>query len=537
MTRMTKEFKDSLMKKLNIVAMIFVGLALFLCLVCSHEEPEDSITTTIEPFSTAILADGSTEYFFDLSDYDYHYSAVMFYTSHQFVYAYNGGREIYNFSEISKFWTSTPGSSYHFVEINEKMPQIAIIVRPVYDIVANQEITFYIGSAYTMYDNIMSASMPKFFASYLIVIISVAILLYYFTMHEKQHLTRELLHLGLFSFFQGIWFINSTDVSSLTVHNRIFDSLIPYLCLMPIVPSFILFFDSYLGINGKRIKHIIVSYSILQAVVLTILHLTKIAEFRETLIFMQILLGVVAVYLTIGMIRQLVLKKFSKRLRICALGLSLLIIALAVDIANYYIAVGDSDKLGRFVFLIFVFILACDMIHDANEMINRGRRAKQLEVFAITDSMTGLFNRNAFETHAQSEESLDGLVAVVADANGLKACNDTFGHEAGDEYITIVAKIFNEVYGKYGNCYRIGGDEFCCIIQSGKNINMERLKKMFMTKIYTANIDGGHAYDIGVAIGDAKYNSHVDADFKALVKRADECMYEDKKASKASRTS
>ena len=126
------------------------------------------------------------------------------------------------------------------------------------------------------------------------------------------------------------------------------------------------------------------------------------------------------------------------------------------------------------------------------------------------------------------------MVAVVADANGLKHCNDTFGHEAGDEYITIVAEIFNDVYGKYGNCYRTGGDEFCCIIPANRNVNTERLKNLFMTKIYTANVNGEHKYKIGVAIGDATYDSSVDSDFRALVKRADAHMYENKRESKSS---
>ena len=155
-------------------------------------------------------------------------------------------------------------------------------------------------------------------------------------------------------------------------------------------------------------------------------------------------------------------------------------------------------------------------------------------MFALTDSMTGLLNRNAFESHAKSGDTLEGVVAVVADANGLKKCNDTFGHEAGDEYITIVADIFNSVYGKYGNCYRTGGDEFCCIIHADNQINTERLKKLFLTKVFTANLEGGHKYKIGVAIGDAIYDAKLDVDFRALVKRADASMYENKRAGKTS---
>ena len=533
MAQGNKGKKMGLLAQLNISIVVIAAVILAWCYYATNNTVDNVITEEIEPYSVAVLSDGSKEYFFKLVDYDYHYSGISFYTSHQLVTAYNMGREIYSFNTTGGFWTSSPGSSYHFIEINEKMVQIAVIVKPVYDIVANQKLTFYIGSTYGMYDGLMTNSMPRFFVSILIIFLSVLLFLYYAIMREKQQLGRELIYLGYFSFFAGLWSLNETDVSSLMMNNKIADSLVPYICLMLIVPSMIMFFDAYLGIRCITCRKIILSYSVGQAIVLTILHFTKIAEFRETLIFMQILLVVAAFYLLVGMISMLIKRNFSRRLEICAMGLSLFILTLIIDLGQYYLDLGDADKVGRYLFLIFAFLLALDMIKDANEIIEKGRRAKQLEVFAITDSMTGLFNRNAFESHAKAGGSLEGLVAVVADANGLKKCNDTYGHEAGDEYITIVANIFNSVYGKYGNCYRTGGDEFCCIIPANRHVNMDRLKKLFMSKVYTANLEGDHVFDIGVAVGHARYDSELDSDFRALVKRADAHMYENKRELKA----
>ncbi|MBO6128427.1 MAG: diguanylate cyclase [Pseudobutyrivibrio sp.] len=526
--------KKAIINKLNIILIVAVAVLLSICYVSTSNVSTTSLTHKIEPTTIATLADGSKEYFFDLKGYDYKYSGIMFYTSHQLVTGYNAGKVIYKFDRTGGVWTSTAGSGYHFIDINEKMNQLAVIVKPVYDVVANQKLEFYIGNSHFMYDEIMLDSIPRFFVSLLIVILSILILIYYSFMHEKQHLTRELLYLGYFSFFTGIWSINETDVSALLVRNKVADSIVPYLCLMLLVAPMIMFFDSYLDIKGKLLKRIMIWLSMVQFVVLTVLHFTKIAEYRETLPFMQIMLFVSAVYMVVGMVAQLVKRRFTRHIEICAVGLSLFLVAVIVDIGQYYRALGDADRIGRYVFLIFILLLSWDMIKDANEYIEKGRRAKQLEIFALTDSMTGLFNRNAFETHAKAEGKLDGIVAVVADANGLKACNDTYGHEAGDEYITIVADIFSDVYGKYGNCYRTGGDEFCCIIPANKQVNVERLRKLFLAKIYTANLKGGHDYNIGVAIGDACYDSNTDSDFRALVKRADASMYENKRKCKLS---
>lgn len=50
------------------------------------------------------------------------------------------------------------------------------------------------------------------------------------------------------------------------------------------------------------------------------------------------------------------------------------------------------------------------------------------------------------------------------DLNNLKHTNDSLGHAAGDELICAAADCMRESFGKYGNVYRIGGDEFVVII-------------------------------------------------------------------------
>ena len=529
-----REQKDTIISKFNTAMIILAAILLLVCYFCTKEDFDEGEASAIEPMTIAHLEDGSIEYILDVSEYDYHHTGIMFYTTHHKVQCYSGGKVIYKFTKTGGFWTSSTGSRFHFIDINDGMQYVAVVVTPIYQQVEGQEMNFYIGSSYGMYNAILLKSMPRFFISLLIVLLSLTILGYYGIMHRKQQLSKELLYLGWFTFFCGVWSINETDAANLIFQNRIINSIIPYLCLMLVIPPFVMFFDSYLNIYSKILKKIVIWAAMIEFVLLTTLHFLKIAEYRQTLVVTQTMLFVAVFYMIIGMIVQLIHRRISRHIEICAVGLTGFLVAVVVDISSYYKKLGDADRIGRYIFFLFIFILARDMIKDANEIIEKGNQVKQLEVFALTDSMTGLLNRNAFESHAKSGGSLEGLVAVVADANGLKNCNDTFGHEAGDEYITIVANIFNEVYGKYGNCYRTGGDEFCCIIPSSRSVNTERLKQMFMTKIYTANVQGNHEYNIGVAIGDATYDSSMDEDFRSLVKRADEHMYENKRASKSS---
>lgn len=71
-------------------------------------------------------------------------------------------------------------------------------------------------------------------------------------------------------------------------------------------------------------------------------------------------------------------------------------------------------------------------------------------------------------------------MVVTFDLNNLKNCNDNYGHRVGDAYIINAARIIENTFERYGKCYRIGGDEFCCIIPKGKSVDIERVIKSFI---------------------------------------------------------
>ena len=57
----------------------------------------------------------------------------------------------------------------------------------------------------------------------------------------------------------------------------------------------------------------------------------------------------------------------------------------------------------------------------------------------------------------------DPTACIMFDLNNLKTVNDTMGHQKGDEMIKRVADVMSASLGKYGQCYRVGGDEFVFI--------------------------------------------------------------------------
>ncbi|MDL2220917.1 diguanylate cyclase [Eubacteriales bacterium OttesenSCG-928-N14] len=86
-----------------------------------------------------------------------------------------------------------------------------------------------------------------------------------------------------------------------------------------------------------------------------------------------------------------------------------------------------------------------------------------LENDAGVDALTGLFNRRQMERIKQELESVEYLpVAVImADVDGLKRVNDTFGHQQGDVYLRLAAEVLESCCPPSGYLGRLGGDEFC----------------------------------------------------------------------------
>ncbi len=104
----------------------------------------------------------------------------------------------------------------------------------------------------------------------------------------------------------------------------------------------------------------------------------------------------------------------------------------------------------------------------------------QMQKSAITNLMTGLYNRNGFhsisgEMLVEAKEKDEKIAVIMADLNCLKYINDTFGHEAGDTAIKTAANALTAI--KCPNStreenFRMGGDEFVKVV-SGNISNID----------------------------------------------------------------
>jgi len=136
-----------------------------------------------------------------------------------------------------------------------------------------------------------------------------------------------------------------------------------------------------------------------------------------------------------------------------------------------------------------------------------------------TDSLTGLLNRNSYETNLSTYSATCkvSIACIYADVNGLHELNNRFGHKAGDKMLQAVADVLKEQFGTK-DTFRIGGDEFLAFV---KDIEQTEVEEM-VSRIREANLRLGYQVSIGVAIG------LVFDDMNRLVKTAEKRMFEDK---------
>ncbi len=99
------------------------------------------------------------------------------------------------------------------------------------------------------------------------------------------------------------------------------------------------------------------------------------------------------------------------------------------------------------------------------------KREEELNLMALTDSLTGLANHRAFmdmldQSHSRALRHGTGLHVLFGDVDHFKSINDTYGHAAGDSVLCQVAARLLEHFRAEDTVGRLGGDEFAIICEN-----------------------------------------------------------------------
>ena len=148
---------------------------------------------------------------------------------------------------------------------------------------------------------------------------------------------------------------------------------------------------------------------------------------------------------------------------------------------------------------------------------------------ALTDALTGLGNRRRLLADLEAELPADPArprLLVLFDLDGFKGYNDAYGHSAGDALLARLAGNLAEAVKPWrGSAYRIGGDEFCALIDWEPTAHGDRV-----AAVASALAERGGAFDVRASHGAVALGIEAD-DPCAALQLADTRMYANKASS------
>ena len=162
---------------------------------------------------------------------------------------------------------------------------------------------------------------------------------------------------------------------------------------------------------------------------------------------------------------------------------------------------------------------------------------QKLSLAAITDGLTGLYNRAEIERHIKKtlvkteDESEDNSVhLIMLDIDNFKKVNDVYGHKEGDDVIIALSDILRQVAGDLpqASAGRWGGEEFMMLLEGHSTEEVmsaaERIREAFSTVVFE---NAGHQT---VSVGVTQMRNGETAD--KMCNRVDKALYMAKEAGK-----
>lgn len=489
----------------------------------------------VQPDSVKCVDDNRIEYHIKISATSGNNMALAFVSRHQEVEVYAGGSLIYYVRSHKSLYGTTTGTNYTIVNIPSYTTDVTVKLTNVYDGFSVRGTTFQYGDETKIVKELIYNSLVSAVLSSFIILIGAGMVILWIVCRKRIKQTQALLYFGIFAIIIGAWALNETDIATILIENRKVASLAGYTLLMMIPIPFVQAERNFFQEDKSVISNIFCMIFAVVDIGLVICHMTGIREYKYNVLFIHIMLVMAFAYFCGVVIKRIWEKGFDRKVKTNIIAVIALGVSMIVDLIAYYKGLQQTDVLGKIGILVFIIVLAFESVSEAFEKIKEGQKADFYKEMAITDAMTGLYNRTAFEEWEKETSDYKGYAIATFDLNNLKLCNDNLGHAAGDAYIEASAHTIKDIFGKHGKCYRIGGDEFCTVINKnekyfeiGKHVKQLRdIEKRVEKELAIKGLK------VQIACGYAEYDSETDKDFEDTRNRADKRMYESKKQLKS----
>ncbi len=167
----------------------------------------------------------------------------------------------------------------------------------------------------------------------------------------------------------------------------------------------------------------------------------------------------------------------------------------------------------------------------------RKQAEERLTRLALHDSLTGLPNRPYFEERfaeivARCRRNGEPLALMILDLDNFKPVNDTLGHDVGDQLLVAFGRRLKSALRESDLLARFGGDEFTLVVEGVKGTeDAAAIVEKLFAKLRDPLDATGHPIVVSASIGVALCRASDDP--QAIMKRADQALYEAKRAGRA----
>ncbi|MGZ9018334.1 MAG: GGDEF domain-containing protein [Allosphingosinicella sp.] len=174
---------------------------------------------------------------------------------------------------------------------------------------------------------------------------------------------------------------------------------------------------------------------------------------------------------------------------------------------------------------------------STREVARLRENLEQVRRDAMTDALTNLANRKAFDEHLanacdQAETGGGDLILAVLDIDHFKRFNDTWGHQTGDQVLRYVASVMGRVAAHPRIAARYGGEEFALIFpgESAMQVHgaLEAIRREIASRALRRRSTNDELGAVTVSAGFARRQPGESA--STLLERADAALYASKHA-------
>lgn len=460
-------------------------------------------------------------------------NALIFQSAHQNVEVYIANKLAFSLKkDTGSSVGKSPGHRWNTIPLSSKdwEKEIRLEFSPAYESKAGAIPDLYIGSQFWIFADIVKQNLTAVLLSVLAMIMGIAFMAFAVYTGRNLAMDKSLSMMGLFALLVGTWKLTDTGMVALFFGHELIMSYIPFLALLLVVVPYTQYIRDLFSTKDWKIWDVVCIASLAVCLYSLGVQALGISDLREVL-WMNHLTMLLLVCVTLPMLYLEVHRiGWNRKLKAMVICMGACLIGFAADIFIYYLSGGISaTNIGMTCFLIYITVLGLMSLQDAKQLMSIGLQAQHLEQMAYHDQLTGLYNRAAYADYTGQEDfAPKGNIVIMLDLNDLKHCNDTYGHEKGDLYITSSAALIQQIFGSDGKCYRMGGDEFCVLLKHNSEKECEKMLQQLKKNTKEWNEAHDEKFQIQIASGFALYDGELDYDIGDTLRRADKMMYREK---------